>query len=193
MSWKEQAKCSGEDISLFFPGEGEQADTRAYALCYGCPVRAECLENAIENHEQGMWAGTNEDDRRKIRRDRDRPDHVHVPHTGTYYCTVCLGPFFPLRMVQGPSAPRYCSSKCKSDSRTLRAQKGGTRRAGKDRPPAPPDEPRCQNCADRIPPWTNRTCYCSEACGRAAKNKRSRAKRLAISSGLISLPHAAEC
>lgn len=40
--------------------------------CAGCPAREWCLEWALANNEVGIWAGTNHDDRRALKRRRDR-------------------------------------------------------------------------------------------------------------------------
>lgn len=40
----------------------------AAMLCDGCPVKTPCLDYAIEHHEQGVWGGTHEDQRAKMRR-----------------------------------------------------------------------------------------------------------------------------
>lgn len=74
MEWQDRARCRGlsdEAIErLFFPGVGcSVGETRAF--CAECPVSQECLEWAIKQPSpitQGIYAGTNEKDRRAIRR-----------------------------------------------------------------------------------------------------------------------------
>jgi WhiB family transcriptional regulator, redox-sensing transcriptional regulator len=79
--WRRDAACRGEDPNLFFPATtttGSSATTQladqteaAKAFCRTCPVREECLEFAlINNQEAGIWGGLDEDERRKLRRDR---------------------------------------------------------------------------------------------------------------------------
>ncbi|MCL4449452.1 MAG: WhiB family transcriptional regulator [Actinobacteria bacterium] len=60
----------GVEPDLFFPERG--ASTReAKAVCRGCIVRGECLEYALKNGERfGIWGGTSERERRRIRRAR---------------------------------------------------------------------------------------------------------------------------
>ncbi len=42
----------------------------AKAVCSGCPVRVECLEFALEPHQEaGIWGGTSEDERRHLRKE----------------------------------------------------------------------------------------------------------------------------
>lgn len=53
----EQLPCHREDPELFFaesPSDVEQAK----ALCGGCPIRSQCLAEAIERREPwGVWGG----------------------------------------------------------------------------------------------------------------------------------------
>ena len=71
--WRNQAQCMGTDPDLFFPlgGSGEplaQAEA-AKRVCDQCAVRVPCLQYALEtNQATGVWGGTNEDERRAIRR-----------------------------------------------------------------------------------------------------------------------------
>lgn len=64
-SWKEQAACHGMDLTLFFGDEGAARPAmrrsvlrRAKEVCDECPVVRECLANALENDERGVWGGT---------------------------------------------------------------------------------------------------------------------------------------
>lgn len=65
------AACLGAGVDLWYPTQGE-VSREARAVCASCPVREECLEWALENHEHGVWGGTNDRQRRKIRRERRR-------------------------------------------------------------------------------------------------------------------------
>jgi WhiB family transcriptional regulator, redox-sensing transcriptional regulator len=86
LTWQLTAAClgmfddTGED--LFFPpdnpggpkagkgitGEKERVD-KARAICSTCPVKKECLNYAIEHECQGIWGGTTDSERKKIRRE----------------------------------------------------------------------------------------------------------------------------
>lgn len=67
--WTRQANCHGSDPDLFYPGRGVSADP-ARAICQDCDVRLNCLEFALENNETvGIWGGTNDKERRAIRRE----------------------------------------------------------------------------------------------------------------------------
>lgn len=64
------AACRGMDTAMFFPHRG--ADCSApKAVCARCDVRDECLEFALQNGERhGIWGGTSERERRRMRRER---------------------------------------------------------------------------------------------------------------------------
>jgi WhiB family redox-sensing transcriptional regulator len=83
--WRDRAACQSVSADLFFPigrtGDAIEHIEAAKAVCRTCPVRDACLRFAIEtNQEAGVWGGTSEDERDRIRRawlarrrkDRDR-------------------------------------------------------------------------------------------------------------------------
>lgn len=66
--WTLQAKCRGMEDALF-PEASDQK--RARLLCAGCPVRSECLAEALDNKiEWGVWGGMTERERRLLLRQR---------------------------------------------------------------------------------------------------------------------------
>lgn len=65
--WFDDAACRGLDAEIFYPQQGKALDL-ARATCASCPVQPECAELAIANHELfGIWGGTSERQRRRIR------------------------------------------------------------------------------------------------------------------------------
>jgi WhiB family redox-sensing transcriptional regulator len=68
LPWAAEAKCLNADPDVFFPEKG--GSTReAKRICGECPVRAECLEYALEEDERfGIWGGMSERERRKLKR-----------------------------------------------------------------------------------------------------------------------------
>lgn len=65
-SWVELAKCRGAEDDLFPEGKQQK---RAAAICMGCPVRQECLIEALDNQlEWGIWGGLTERERRALLR-----------------------------------------------------------------------------------------------------------------------------
>ena len=67
--WASAAQCRGsEPDELFVRGA---AQNKAKQLCGGCPVRTECLAEALDNEiEWGVWGGMTERERRAILRKR---------------------------------------------------------------------------------------------------------------------------
>jgi WhiB family redox-sensing transcriptional regulator len=65
--WYGRGICHETDPESFFPEKG--GSTReAKAICTGCPVRAECLDYALDNDERfGIWGGFSERERRKFK------------------------------------------------------------------------------------------------------------------------------
>ena len=70
MQWQSRAVCGGVRAWLFFGPEGETEQERrirerkAKAVCASCPVRAECLDYALEHYVRcGIWGGLNETER----------------------------------------------------------------------------------------------------------------------------------
>ena len=63
-----RAKCRGMEDALF-PEASDQK--RARLVCSGCPVRFECLAEALDNRiEWGVWGGMTERERRLLLRQR---------------------------------------------------------------------------------------------------------------------------
>lgn len=71
--WTSLAACRGsEPDELFVQGA---AQNRAKAVCLGCPVRTECLADALDNRtEFGIWGGMTERERRALLRRRPEVD-----------------------------------------------------------------------------------------------------------------------
>ena len=72
-NWRSAAACRSADPDLFFPitaaGPAVRQIERAKTICAGCGVRRECLEFALAtNQESGVWGGTSEEERRKLRK-----------------------------------------------------------------------------------------------------------------------------
>ncbi len=68
--WPLRAKCRGMNDALFPEGKDQK---RAKSVCMGCPVRAQCLAEALDNRiEWGVWGGMTERERRQLL--RQRPD-----------------------------------------------------------------------------------------------------------------------
>src|ERR1700743_957279 len=69
--WRMSASCRSEEPERLFVRGAEQR--KAKIVCVGCPVRAECLAEALDNRiEFGVWGGMTERERRALL--RRRPD-----------------------------------------------------------------------------------------------------------------------
>jgi len=71
--WRLQAACRHTDPDLFFPvgttGPAIDQIESAKAVCRACDVQGPCLEFALAtNQEAGVWGGTSEEERRKLRK-----------------------------------------------------------------------------------------------------------------------------
>lgn len=66
--WVRQAMCVRQPINPDAYHASKQTPRReveaALALCAVCPVRADCLQNALDNNDMwGIWGGTTEEER----------------------------------------------------------------------------------------------------------------------------------
>ncbi|ACU34205.1 MULTISPECIES: WhiB family transcriptional regulator [Actinosynnema] len=69
--WRIKAACrDGEPDQLFVRGAEQR---KVKVVCLGCPVRTECLAEALDNRiEFGVWGGMTERERRALL--KRRPD-----------------------------------------------------------------------------------------------------------------------
>ena len=71
--WRLLASCRDTDPDLFFPvgttGPAIEQIETAKRVCETCDARQPCLEYVLTtNQDSGIWGGTSEEERRKIRR-----------------------------------------------------------------------------------------------------------------------------
>ena len=72
-SWRAVSSCRDTDPDLFFPvgttGPALEQIAAAKAVCDSCEAKSPCLEFALTtNQDSGVWGGTSEEERRKLRR-----------------------------------------------------------------------------------------------------------------------------
>ncbi|GAA4757750.1 WhiB family transcriptional regulator [Actinomycetospora chibensis] len=77
-NWQVRAACRGVDPELFFPEPSDEPLVRtqvaaAKAVCRRCPVREQCLAEALERLPHGVAGGLTEHERRRARAQRERP------------------------------------------------------------------------------------------------------------------------
>ena len=77
LDWMLAAACRGHTDLFFAPDDNEsradrrRRESRAKAVCQGCTVRIDCLEEALKQDERfGIWGGLTERERRALRRNR---------------------------------------------------------------------------------------------------------------------------
>ncbi|WP_338039920.1 WhiB family transcriptional regulator [Nocardioides caldifontis] len=67
-NWALRARCRAAPDEMFVRGAEQH---RARSVCVGCPVRTECLAEALDNRlEWGVWGGLTERERRAVLRRR---------------------------------------------------------------------------------------------------------------------------
>lgn len=75
-NWRDSAACRGmgsdpQFASLFFPAEDKDVSPIVRRKCGSCPVRPECLEHALREHEPtGVWGGLTRSERDEVQRQR---------------------------------------------------------------------------------------------------------------------------
>jgi WhiB family transcriptional regulator, redox-sensing transcriptional regulator len=71
--WRKVAACRHTEPDLFFPigttGPAVDQIDAAKRVCFACEALEPCLEFALAtNQESGVWGGTSEEERRKLRK-----------------------------------------------------------------------------------------------------------------------------
>ena len=71
--WRSSAACRDTEPDLFFPvgttGDATYQIESAKRVCVGCDSQKACLEFALAtNQEIGVWGGTTEEERRRLRK-----------------------------------------------------------------------------------------------------------------------------
>lgn len=80
LEWQEDAACRQFDNVLFFGAEEGESElerqtreSHAKSICQTCPVKAPCLEFAMEtNQKYGIWGGYTDKERSSLKRRRAR-------------------------------------------------------------------------------------------------------------------------
>lgn len=73
-TWQGDASCRGPESELFFPPphaerkeDRDAREGRAKAICSDCPVKPQCLDEALRIGEpHGIWGGLTETERREL-------------------------------------------------------------------------------------------------------------------------------
>jgi WhiB family redox-sensing transcriptional regulator len=68
IQWMDAGNCRTLPAEDFFPSDGVGV-AAAQRVCASCPVRQQCLDDAIAHHiTHGVWGGTTERGRRTLAR-----------------------------------------------------------------------------------------------------------------------------
>lgn len=72
-AWRNRSACRDSDPEVFFPigstGPALDQIETAKRICTACEAHDECLEFSLAtNQEAGVWGGTTEEQRRKLRK-----------------------------------------------------------------------------------------------------------------------------
>lgn len=110
--WRRRAACRDTEPGIFFAPELVDVALR---VCARCPVRADCLYDAVERREvYGVLGGMDPGQRQwlQIRRGRivRRPKHDGRP------CAQCGG---PVPYTAGRNT-KYCSAECREQAKIQR-------------------------------------------------------------------------
>lgn len=70
-NFTDSANCVGIDVNMFFTEDGSstfQEENFLKRTCAACPVKAECLDYALNHAVLGWWGGTSEYQRKQLRK-----------------------------------------------------------------------------------------------------------------------------
>lgn len=71
----------GEDPDVFFPSHGGPG-AKARKICVVCAVREQCLDDAVKADKFGIWADLDQQERRNLRKTRQRGQKTARPWAG---------------------------------------------------------------------------------------------------------------
>lgn len=70
--WMHDGNCRNHPPEVFFPSDGVGVLV-AQRICATCPVKAQCLEHALDERiDHGVWGGASERQRRRLLKARRR-------------------------------------------------------------------------------------------------------------------------
>lgn len=175
-TWRNLAACRGLDPELFYPDRGEST-FQAKTVCRSCPVRGDCLAAGL-TERFGIWAGTSERERRRLRRSRGLPETEHHADIGTIPGgTVNLADF---RDLEGPDEDDLVAIELDEAERTadipISAGDPPERLAAvpDGRAPRACEQP---SCGAIYQPSRSDQRFCSLPCRKAFNNKSSRTSK----------------
>lgn len=116
-TWRDTAACRGQDPDQFH--DDRMFPVLRAQFCGRCPVRNDCLAEAIRNREAGLWGGTSERARAAMMRGRPRAtcpscrgrDLLTMAGVGDELAQACRAcalswPVLTAAAKQAPATPR---------------------------------------------------------------------------------------
>lgn len=107
LGWMPEGSCQRPETSKYFRNDSASHQKWAKRICRGCPVRAQCLQWALERPEgSGVWGGLNSRERRAV---------AAIAHDGTWREEVARKPWCPWcksRDVHSPEDRRLQCGRC---------------------------------------------------------------------------------
>lgn len=76
-NWRDRALCAQTDPDAFVPDKGGST-VQAKKICGTCPVRQQCLDYALANNERGIWGGTSDTERAKMRNGNQTQEQIRA-------------------------------------------------------------------------------------------------------------------
>ena len=99
-TWAAQALCASAPPDQLFVQGAAQRQVRN--ICFGCPVRIECLADALDSRASyGVWGGLTERERRAILR--------HYPHADNWLEWLRTSDEPLARELRSPHVPKVLS------------------------------------------------------------------------------------
>lgn len=124
LDWRDDAACKTADVEIFFPETSLAADTKpALEFCRTCPVRRECLADALKTmmeEDLGIRGGLGPGSRRKLRSPGGRAKRLPDVLPKTEYTCV-----FNDCNSESAQASRYCGP----HYREMKKQEAAAKRA----------------------------------------------------------------
>ena len=125
--WYVQAVCKDTDVNVFYGGTAG-SNRQAAKFCAQCPVRNECLEDALQYQpidQCGLWGGISAHDRRKILVARNYEANGGAKRV----CTICGQPL----PDDAHHHQKFHSGKCRQEARNRLARHHAEIRRSKQR------------------------------------------------------------
>ena len=103
-TWRDSALCAQTDPELFFPEKDGGNSREARKICGTCDVRRQCLEYALTHHETGIWGGTSDRERMRMRNAKPGQPTLYNAHrevrNATIHQLAALGTLSPAEIAE---------------------------------------------------------------------------------------------